>query len=63
MPKDEEEQQEFIDLLRVYTEILSPFFVVCRNLSLEDSQDLLAETTTNIPYINQKELDIEIPRL
>ena len=36
MPKDEEEQQEFIDLLRVYTEILSPFFVVCRNLSLEE---------------------------
>ncbi len=34
-----------------------------RNLSLEDSQDLLAETTTNIPYIKQKELDIEIPRL
>ena len=34
-----------------------------RNLSLEDSQDLLAETTTNIPYINQKELDREIPRL
>ena len=34
-----------------------------RNVSLEDSQDLLAETTTNIPYINQKELDIEIPRL
>ena len=34
-----------------------------RNVSLEDSQDLLAETTTNIPYIKQKELDIEIPRL
>lgn len=36
MPNDEEGKQEYIDLLRVYTELLSPYFVVNKNLSLED---------------------------
>ena len=38
MPNGEEERQEYIDLLRVYTELLSPYFVVNKNLSLDDWQ-------------------------
>ena len=38
MPKDEEKRQEFIDLFQVYLELLSPYFVVCKNLSSEDWQ-------------------------
>jgi len=38
MPNGEEERQEYIDLLRVYTELLSPYFVVNKNLSLDEWQ-------------------------
>ena len=33
MPKDEE---KYVDLLRVYTELLSPYFILNRNLTLEE---------------------------
>lgn len=33
MPKDEE---KYVDLLRVYTELLSPYFILNRNLALEE---------------------------
>ena len=36
MPNDEKEREEYIDLLRVYTELLSPYFVVCKSLSFEE---------------------------
>lgn len=36
MPNDEEQRKEFIDLMRVYTELLSPYFVVNKNLSIDD---------------------------
>lgn len=36
MPKGKEAEKEYIDLLRVYTELLSPFFVVCKYLSLDE---------------------------
>ena len=36
IPNDEEARKEYVDLLRVYTELLSPYFVVNKNLSLEE---------------------------
>lgn len=36
MPNDEKEREEYIDLLRVYAELLSPYFVVCKSLSFEE---------------------------
>ncbi len=38
LPNDEKERKEYIDLLRVYTELLSPYFVVNKNLSLDEWQ-------------------------
>lgn len=38
IPNDEKERKEYIDLLRVYTELLSPYFVVNKNLSLDEWQ-------------------------
>jgi hypothetical protein len=34
-----------------------------KNLSLEDSQEMLAESTVNIPYIKKQQEDNDIPRL
>ena len=38
IPNDEKDRKEYIDLLRVYTELLSPYFVVNKNLSLDEWQ-------------------------
>ena len=38
LPNDEKDRKEYIDLLRVYTELLSPYFVVNKNLSLDEWQ-------------------------
>lgn len=36
MPKGEKEKEEYIDLFRVYTELLTPYYVVNFNLTLEE---------------------------
>lgn len=36
MPTGEEEIQEYIKYLRIYTELMSPYFVVNKNLSLDE---------------------------
>ena len=36
LPNDESKIKEYVDLLQVYTELLSPYFVVCKNLSLNE---------------------------
>ena len=36
MPPGEEEENEYIDLFRVYSELLSPYFTICRDLSFEE---------------------------
>ncbi|MCI5736636.1 MAG: LicD family protein [Methanobrevibacter ruminantium] len=35
IPKDEEKKQEYVELLHLYTELLSPYFVVNKNLSID----------------------------
>lgn len=35
IPKDEEKKQEYVNLLHLYTELLSPYFVVNKNLSID----------------------------
>lgn len=39
MPTDKEKIEEYIKLLRIYTELLSPYFVVNKNLSLDEWQE------------------------
>ncbi len=39
MPVGEKEVQEYLDLFRVYAQILSPYFVVCLNLNLDEWQN------------------------
>ncbi|MCQ2737697.1 MAG: LicD family protein [archaeon] len=36
IPNDEEERKEYIKLLRLYTELLSPYFIVNKNLPLNE---------------------------
>ena len=36
IPTDEKEKEKYLDLLHVYTELLSPYFIVNKNASLED---------------------------
>ena len=36
IPNDEEERKEYVELLRLYTELLSPYFVVNKKLSMEE---------------------------
>ena len=36
IPKDETEKKKYLDLLHVYTELLSPYFIVNKNASLND---------------------------
>lgn len=36
MPPGEEEENKYIDLFRVYSELLSPYFTICRDLSFEE---------------------------
>lgn len=36
MPKGEKEKEEYVDLLRVYTELLTPYYVVNFNLNLDE---------------------------
>ena len=36
IPNDEEEREEYVELLRLYTELLSPYFVVNKKLSMEE---------------------------
>ena len=38
MPKGEEAKEEYIETLHIYTELLSPYFIVNKNASLEDWQ-------------------------
>ena len=38
MPKGEKAKEEYLDLLHVYTELISPYFIVNKNASLEDWQ-------------------------
>ena len=38
MPVGEEAKKEYIELMHVFTELISPYFVVCKELSLEDWQ-------------------------
>ena len=38
IPNDEKEKEEYLNLLHVYTELLSPYFIVNKNASLEDWQ-------------------------
>ena len=38
MPNDEEKRNEYNELFRVYAELTSPYFVVCKNLSLSQWQ-------------------------
>lgn len=39
LPTDEEEIKKYVKLLRVYTELMSPYFVVNKNLSLDEWQE------------------------
>ncbi len=36
MPVGEKEEEEYIDLFRVYSELLSPYFTICRDLTIEE---------------------------
>lgn len=36
MPLGEEEEKEYVDLFRVYSELLSPYFTICRDLTFEE---------------------------
>ncbi len=36
MPVGEKEEGEYIDLFRVYSELLSPYFTICRDLTIEE---------------------------
>ncbi|WP_406535726.1 phosphorylcholine transferase LicD [Methanobrevibacter sp.] len=36
MPAGEDKEKEYIDLFRVYAELLSPFFTICRDLSIDE---------------------------
>lgn len=36
MPRGEKEENEYIDLFRVYSELLSPYFTICRDLTFEE---------------------------
>lgn len=38
MPADEEEKREYVDLFRVYADLISPYFIVSKNLPLDEWQ-------------------------
>ena len=40
MPVGEKEEEEYIDLFRVYSELLSPYFTICESYSLKKLYDV-----------------------
>ena len=36
IPRDEKEREKYLETLEIYTELLSPYFIVNKNTSLED---------------------------
>lgn len=55
MPNDEKEREEYIDLLRVYAELLSPYFVVCKSLSFEEWKSTISYMKNIVAELTRKE--------